>query len=342
MGIREPPTPPGPNELPDRKWFDSIMIINLENTDYNDAIAHHPFATLNYAPHNGTLLSNFRALAHPSQPNYIAQVVGETVVNSDDVTTLAASCVVDLLEKMNVSWGSYAEGYPDDWKGERPFLKEHNSTGKYVRRHCPLVSIASIQNSPDRSSKLKSSEAFYRELEAGTLPQYIYYTPDQDNNAHDTNIRFAGNYIEEFLVPLLSHPHFTSRRSLFVLTFDESAFWVGKNKVATWLLGNAVKSNPIHEPDLDAPSSGSSASVSSKLRIPPVDTSAKSTDSGAAQFASLIASAFAKPTAEKGFVDKSKFDHYSILKTVQENWGLGSLGRKDESAVGFGKLLHAI
>ncbi|KAI9330511.1 phosphoesterase family-domain-containing protein [Obelidium mucronatum] len=272
---------------PAGKWFDTVMIINLENTDYVDAIATAPFSTLNFAPHNATLLTNFRALTHPSQPNYFAQVVGETVVTSDDVTTLAATCIVDLLEKNGVSWASYAEGYPDNWIQEKPYLKEHDATGKYVRRHVPLISIASVQDNPERASKIRSGEAFIRDLEQGTLPQYIYYTPDQQNNAHDTSIRYSGRYISEFLIPLLSHTHFTSRRSLFILTFDEAAFWMGKNRVATWLLGNA-------------------------------------------------------PIAEKGFIDKTKFDHYSILKTVEENWSLGDLGRRDKDAVGFGELLHTI
>ncbi|KAJ3025747.1 UNVERIFIED_CONTAM: hypothetical protein HDU68_006737 [Siphonaria sp. JEL0065] len=350
MPAKEPPSPAS-TIMPDRKWFDTVMIINLENTDYPDAISTAPFNTLNFAPHNATLLTNFRALAHPSQPNYIAQVVGETVVNSDDITTLAATCVVDLLEKKGVSWASYAEGYPDDWNQEKPYLKEHDATGRYVRRHVPLISIASIQDNPERASKIKSGEAFKRDLEAGILPQYIYYTPDQFNNGHDTNIRYAGHYISEFLLPLLSHPHFTSRRSLFIVTFDEAAFWMGKNIVATWLLGNAVKSNPLPEPDLDstpppsttlAPSNSKSSSKATSVRLPPTDTSATAQDSAGAQLASLFLSAFTKPMVERGFTDKTKFDHYSILKTVEENWGLGDLGRKDRKAVGFGDLLHSV
>ncbi|KAJ3344439.1 hypothetical protein HDU83_005243 [Entophlyctis luteolus] len=320
--------PPQTSAAPDPRWFDCVMIINLENTDYADAIATHPFSTLNFSPINGTLLSNFRALAHPSQPNYMAQVLGETVVSTDDITTIAATCVVDLLERKGVSWASYNEDYPDNWTGTKPFLKENTPDGLYVRRHAPLVSIASVQNDPQRAANIKSGEAFLRDLEARTLPQYIYYTPNQHNNAHDTNIQYAGAYIQEFLIPLLSHPHFTSQRTLFILTFDESAFWVGKNKVATWLLGNAVKSHDPHQIPWTESEGDASESV-------------PGSSSAGKQVLSLLASAFSKPYAEKhGHVCRTRFNHYSVLKTVLENWDLGSLGRRDVDALSFAEALR--
>ncbi|KAJ3141414.1 hypothetical protein HK100_007044 [Physocladia obscura] len=328
------------------------QIINLENVDYTDAITTQPFSTLNFAPHNATLLTNYRALAHPSQPNYIAQVVGDTILNSDEISTIAASCIVDLLEKKGISWASYNEEYPDNWIGEKPFLKEYSPNGKYVRRHTPLVSIASVQNSPERAKKIKSGEAFQKDLEAGNLPQYIYYTPNQDNNAHDTNIAYAGHYITEFLIPLLTHPHFTSRKSLFVLTFDETAFWVGKNRIATWLLGNSVKSyrggppsesfdTPLLQPRHRQSTASADDSFLGEL-LPPTAGEVTAKDSGTTQLVSLLASVFTKPSAEKGYIDKTKFDHYSILKTVEENWDLGNLGRKDISAVSFEPVLRPI
>ncbi|ORY50044.1 hypothetical protein BCR33DRAFT_713623 [Rhizoclosmatium globosum] len=330
-------SPPLQDNHPPRKWFDTIMIINLENIDYGDAISHPPFSTLNYAPYNGTLLTNYRALTHPSQPNYFAQVVGDGIVTSDDIATINTRCIVDLLEEKGISWASYAEGYPDNWSDDKPYLNEHTPNGKYVRRHVPLVSITSIQENPERARNIKSGEAFQRDLQAGTLPQYIYYTPDQDNNAHDTNIRYAGQYISEFLYPF----------SLgFCIDFDETAFWVGKNRVATWLLGTAVNSNPLPSHLKSSQRTQSIVSLNSVKshapRHPPVDTSATANDSGAVQLISLLGSAFKTPIAEKGYTDKGKFDHFSILKTVEENWFLGNLGRKDVTATSFGALLHEV
>jgi hypothetical protein len=36
-----------------------------------------------------------------------------------------------------------------------------------------------------------------------------------------------------------------------------------------------------------------------------------------------------------GTVDKTKYDHYSMLKTIEDNWDLGDLGRHDKAAIPF-------
>ncbi|KAJ3070460.1 hypothetical protein HDU98_006528 [Podochytrium sp. JEL0797] len=345
-----PPTPP-------KKWFDRIVITYLENTDYAQALAHRAFSDLNAAPHFGTLLSNYHGVFHPSQPNYIALVVGDTAVKNDVVVDVEGTCVVDLLEKKGVSWGAYCEGYPDDWKEEKPFLD--HAVGRYVRRHNPLVSMSSVQNDPKRAKNIKSVEAFKRELEAGTLPEFIYYTPNQDNNAHDTTTEYAARYINEFYVPMMSHPFFTSQRTLFVLTFDESASYLfGGNHVATWLLGTAVKSTPLdkeigvgyekadwewaipgfqqdQERGIDA--DGASDGASTK----------PSKDKPNFYLSNLInlTKVFMVPAKAKeptGHSEATEFNHYDILKTVELNWGLGNLGRKDVDAIGFGALLRSL
>ncbi|KAI9347319.1 phosphoesterase family-domain-containing protein, partial [Obelidium mucronatum] len=222
-----------------KKWFDRIIITFLENTDYDQAISH--FEKLNEAPHFGTLLTNYHGVTHPSQPNYVALVTGDLLVKSDVVVDIAGPSIVDLLEAKNVTWGAYSEEYPDDWEFKDGKAFTDNHVGRYVRRHNALASMTSVQNDPKRARNIKSAEAFKRELEAGTLPEFILYTPNQDNNAHDTNTAYAARYIKDFYIPMMSHSFFTSQRTLFVLTFDESASYVfGGNRVATWLLGTAT------------------------------------------------------------------------------------------------------
>ncbi len=37
-----------------------------------------------------------------------------------------------------------------------------------------------------------------------------------------------------------------------------------------------------------------------------------------------------------GARDATAYDHYSLLRTIQHNWNLGTLGRKDDAARSFG------
>src|SRR5690349_4032039 len=86
------------------------MFVILENADYSDALAQPFFASLAL---RGALLTNVRAVAHPSLPNYIALISGSTQgVSTDRPVTLAAAHIGDLLEARGLRWKAYAEGYP--------------------------------------------------------------------------------------------------------------------------------------------------------------------------------------------------------------------------------------
>lgn len=98
------------------------------------------------------------------------------------------------------------------------------------------------------------------------------------NDGHDTNITFAGTFINGFLPPLLANPNFNTNRTLVVLTWDETGTDNIPNRVANILLGGAVPTNLI------------------------------------------------------GTTDSAFYDHYSLLSTVEANWNLSTLGRRDVGA----------
>ena len=43
----------------------------------------------------------------------------------------------------------------------------------------------------------------------------------------------------------------------------------------------------------------------------------------------------AVPSAKVGTTDGTKYNHYSLLKTVETNWALGNLGENDVDATAF-------
>src|SRR5438876_9242845 len=71
--------------LPAVAWsdpsFKKVMIVILENTDYEDAVKQPFMARL---IKEGVLLSNYHAIGHPSEPNYIAMTSGSPNGVTDD------------------------------------------------------------------------------------------------------------------------------------------------------------------------------------------------------------------------------------------------------------------
>jgi hypothetical protein len=70
--------------------FSKVMVVVLENTDYEDAI-EQPF--LNSLIKRGVLLTNFTAEAHPPQPNYVASVSGSTHRVTSDANVISISVI---------------------------------------------------------------------------------------------------------------------------------------------------------------------------------------------------------------------------------------------------------
>jgi hypothetical protein len=252
------------------KWFDRIVVITLENTSQSSA-ASQPY--LGSLKSSGLYLSDYHAITHPSQPNYIAQIYGSTAyVKDDNNHDVSGQSLVELLETKRISWKSYQENYPGGC-----FTGAASRDKYYRRKHNPFMSMTSVQNNATLCAKNVNADELDADIAANSVPQLVYYTPNMDNDGHDTSVSTASKWLESFLKPRLAKPAF-SARTLVVVTFDEDDH-SGDNTVYTVLLGDVVKN--------------------------------------------------------KGKSDDGAFTHYSLLKTIEDNWALGNLGRNDASALPF-------
>ena len=90
--------------------FSNMLLIILENTNYQSAIAD---PNLKAFASSGVLFSNWLAIGHPSQPNYIAMTSGSTNgITSDNSKTINVMNIADLLEAKGLTWKSYQENWP--------------------------------------------------------------------------------------------------------------------------------------------------------------------------------------------------------------------------------------
>src|SRR5205814_3063257 len=130
--------------------FDRVLIIVLENVDYEEAVQDKNLAAL---ATKGASFSNFHALFHPSYPNYLAMVAGtdfgihkrgrflaDRQVNFPN--DAAHKTIADSLIAAGLDFKSYAEELPDE---PCPFRIDNQhaaqrKTGDYVRRHVPFMS----------------------------------------------------------------------------------------------------------------------------------------------------------------------------------------------------------
>lgn len=178
-------------------------------------------ANLAWLASQGITLTNYHAITHPSQPNYIASVGGQThwvIWDLFSRISSSARTIVDLLEAKGISWSEYEEDMP--YSGfEGDYVNQVNGANDYVRKHNPLMSYDSVTSDLDRLAKIKNHTMFYNDLEANMLPQWMFITPNMTSDGHDTSVTQAGEWARGFLEPLLSNPNFLSRTLVLLSQF---------------------------------------------------------------------------------------------------------------------------
>jgi hypothetical protein len=238
--------------------FDRVVIIVLENGDYEEAVKNKDLQAL---AAKGASFSNFHALFHPSYPNYLAMVAGtdfgihhrgrllaDRQVNFPD--DAAHKTIADRLIAAGLDFKNYAEELPE---GNCPFRidDQHvakSKKGDYVRRHVPFMSFREVQEKwCDRVVRVDSAKGnsllgiddsvFVKDAKAG-LVAYSFYSPNMNNDGHNTNVSVAGAWVNKFLDKTFTEK--LRKGTLVVVTFDESDH-NSDNKIFTLFLGDMVK-----------------------------------------------------------------------------------------------------
>jgi Phosphoesterase family len=249
-----------------------VFVIVLENESGAAAIRDSYLAQL---AARGARLTSYHAVAHPSQPNYVAMLAGDTLVSDDGNHDLGQSNLVDLLESAHHSWKAYLEGYPGKcFAGGSASSKQG---GNYARKHNPFISFNDIRTNPARCANIVDASQLDSDIANGQFPEFSFYTPNLDNDGHDTSLAFASKWLKGFIEPKLADPKFNSG-TLVVVTFDEGTGNPADDALYTVLLG---------------------------------------------------------PMVVPGSSDATSYSHYSLLRTVESVFGLGSLGRSDAAAAPF-------
>ena len=238
------------------RHFDRVLIIVLENTDYELAIQDKDLADL---AARGASFTNFHALFHPSYPNYLAMVAG-----TDFATALRGRyfgdnqinfpndaehhTIADRLIAAGLDFKQYAEELPGGtcpWNVMGVHVAERR--GNYARRHVPFLSFRAVQEKwCDHVVGVDSgkSDNFFAQDAKKGLVAYSLYTPNMNHDGHDTNVQVAGAWAKKFLDE--TFPEKLRKGTLVIVTFDESG-GNRDNRIFTLFLGDMVK--PASEQD---------------------------------------------------------------------------------------------
>lgn len=241
--------PSTPTSFVKGKAFDRFVTIMMENTDF-DLAAGDP--NMKRLAAKGLTLTNYFGTTHPSEPNYCAIYGGDNFgMDNDNFNQIPANAsnIWDLLAAKGISFASYQEDLPYTGFQGFQYLNPGNGADNYVRKHNPPVLFNSNVEKPERVNAIKDFVAFHQDLNNNDLPQHIFITPNELNDAHDTMITYGADWLFTFVSPLIDNPFFMNN-TLLVITFDENGDdGVFENRVFTILISDLLPEELIGATD---------------------------------------------------------------------------------------------
>ena len=216
--------------------FDHIFVIVMENKSYSQIIGNTTQAPyINQLASQYGVATNYRGIAHPSLPNYLALIGGQTFGVRSDCTSCFLSgpdLAVDRLRPAGRTWKGYMDGMP------RPCFV--GDSGRYRQKHNPFIYFDHIRNTPAECARSVPFSQLGVDLQrTSTTPNFVFITPDQCNDMHDCPIRTGDDWLRGVVPTILGSRAYREQNSLVVLTWDEDDF-TALNHIPTIVVGKQV------------------------------------------------------------------------------------------------------
>src|SRR5712692_411067 len=250
--------------------FDYVVIILMENHSYSEVYGTGPYMT-QLADQNVNL-TNYQYVDHPSEPNYLAIASGQTFnppSGDDAYHVFDAANVVDRLESVGLTWRAYSESASGPCDTRNPDV-----------RHVPFLFFSDVVNDAVRCARViptapETDAELIAELNSSNPSNFLWLTPNDDHNMHDTDVATGDAYLAGLVPRILGSTTFTTRRAALFIVFDEGSGSPGTDPVyAVW----------------------------------------------------------AGPVVNRGQVFSTAHVHYSILATLEANWGFPPITSRDAMA----------
>ena len=181
--------------------FQHIVIIMFENKEFGSVIGNPQMPNFNRLAVEYTLLTQYYAIQHPSLPNYIALMGGDTFgINSNcNDCFINATSLPDLIEASGRTWKTYQEDMP-----EPCFI---GSTLLYAQKHNPFIYFDPIRLNPERCTRsVVPLTDLQTDIAANSLPNFMFIKPNICNDSHDCSLRVSDAWLMNllgYLIPAL-------------------------------------------------------------------------------------------------------------------------------------------
>lgn len=196
--------------------YQHIVEIMMENTSYATIIGNSNAPQINTLANEYGLATNYYGVTHPSEPNYVASVGGSYFGMQDDNPfyctpamattdpncagttvnhTISAQSIADQLTAAGKTWRGYFQSLPPTpapgtlvksgpgANGPYTYKYPSSSVALYASKHNPFVNFVGTQN--DVANMVPDTQ-LSTDLAKGNLANYSLVVPDQCHDMHGT------------------------------------------------------------------------------------------------------------------------------------------------------------
>lgn len=217
---------------------DHVFVVVMENHAYSQVwgTPSTPYTTA-FVKANA-LAANYRAVTHPSLPNYLDLVAGGNYGITDDCNPspschVSARNLADNLEAAGLRWKGYFESMP------KPCAA--SDSGDYIVHHNPFIYFDGIRTDPARcAAHVLNYRALATDLASGATPNFALIVPNNCHNTHDCSVAKGDAWLASNLPPILQSSACIQERCLLILLWDEDDK-SESNHVLTVFAGSAAR-----------------------------------------------------------------------------------------------------
>ncbi|MGC2035592.1 MAG: carboxypeptidase regulatory-like domain-containing protein [Thermoplasmata archaeon] len=193
-----------------------VLVIMDENQEYSTVLRYGPFE--DQLTETNAVAGNFWSTHHNSPIDYVAAVSGVESVAFNETTP----SVADLVGTAGLTWGEYEESMPVACDANTS-----DTAGQlYTPGHSPFIRFEDVAGSyAVCSSHILTMDAYNQSAADGTVPNYIWVTPNDDDDSHNDNVSVGDAWLRTFISGVENESWFNS--TAIFITYDEGSTAVG-------------------------------------------------------------------------------------------------------------------
>ncbi len=303
--------------------YGHIFVIIAENKGFDQIIGSPDAPTLNGLAKEYGLATRYYGVVHPSEGNYVALLGGDTFgIHDDDAWfcepltintscprailpgyashSIAAPSLMDQLAAAKLTWKGYFEDLPAP--GSLDIYSAGAPAGLYAAKHNGFVNFERVRKDPELNRKIVPLSQLAQDLAADAAPNYAHIVLNQCNDMH--GLWNSG--------PIEDCSHSADSTASLIRRGDAAIAAVADRIMAAPLWAKAANAAIVIIWDED---SGNTAGSQGCCGFEP----GSAANFGGGHIPAIVITNHGPRHVE----DAQPYNHYSLLRTVEEAFGIG-------------------